>query len=498
MCLSPKYITNRTLHYDLFQPLKIQVPCGKCEECKKVVRNDWFIRCVYEWQRNQNGSTFFYTLTYNNEHLPRIGGFPCFSKRDIQKFLKRLRYRLSKLGYRLKYMITCEFGELYGRPHYHALFFVDKKVNPYWFLRFIQDSWKDETGSIGFVKTGDNVGQVSSYLGIQYVTKYVTKDFSHVDKVLPYLAPKVFMRYYTLFRYICDRYNYLPQCSFRMNGDFSFSRQVFGDCEDVDLVFVQKFITKCRNLINNIIPFHLQSTCMGANIVNVSTIDSEKIPFVDNRQNVSYYRLPRYIKRLCWYDMVENERDGKRNKFVLNDVGKRHVFDKLKDDIQLERSRIETTLLNVSNLGHEFISIVDKEKYGFRSMLDIVHWCQHFDLDLDVLAIYSKVFRGRVCPFPIEDEILTDDCIKGSFEDYAWSCLNVCVNYDLGEIFKQSRLVAGLTSWMWNNIPYFQPYEFALCFIDEMCKYVNENVSRAETSLERKVRKAQQFYKMFN
>lgn len=96
-CLHPKYITNRTLHYDLFKPLQLKVPCGKCEACKKSNRDDWFIRSVYEWKEHGCSNTFFYTLTYNNEHLPRFMDVPCFKKKDIQDFIKRLRFRLSKL-----------------------------------------------------------------------------------------------------------------------------------------------------------------------------------------------------------------------------------------------------------------------------------------------------------------------------------------------------------------------------------------------------------------
>ena len=123
MCLSPRYITNRSLHWDLFQPLKLQVPCGKCEECKRSNRSDWFVRSYYEWQKSQN-STFFYTLTYNNDNLPKFAGIACFRKKDLQDFLKRLRFRLDKYNVKLKYLITCEYGELRNRSHYHALFFA--------------------------------------------------------------------------------------------------------------------------------------------------------------------------------------------------------------------------------------------------------------------------------------------------------------------------------------------------------------------------------------
>ena len=213
-CLHPKYITNRTLHYDLFKPLKIAVPCGKCEACKRANRSDWFIRAVYEWKEHGCSNTFFYTLTYNNEHLPRFCGVPCFRKKDIQDFMKLLRVRLDKLDIKCKFLCTCEYGELRNRSHYHILIYLSKECNPYWLYRFIRDSWKN-----GFVMPGANVGLVNSYAGIQYVTKYVTKDFSHMDVILPRFAPAIFKRYYKLYNYLNARNYRQPQVSIKMNPD---------------------------------------------------------------------------------------------------------------------------------------------------------------------------------------------------------------------------------------------------------------------------------------
>lgn len=59
----------------------------------------------------------FITLTYNDEHLPERG----LKHKDFQNFMKRLRKKHKTL-----YYMAGEYGEINGRPHYHAgLFGLD-------------------------------------------------------------------------------------------------------------------------------------------------------------------------------------------------------------------------------------------------------------------------------------------------------------------------------------------------------------------------------------
>lgn len=101
------------------------VPCGKCENCRKAVTDGYFVRCYFEWQETlfeHQGSVYFITLTYGDDMLPRLSdGTPCFSKRHVQLFLKRLaKYE----EFHFKYFIVSEFGGEFGRPHYHGLLFI--------------------------------------------------------------------------------------------------------------------------------------------------------------------------------------------------------------------------------------------------------------------------------------------------------------------------------------------------------------------------------------
>lgn len=496
MCLSPKYITNRCLHYDLFKPLKLQVPCGKCEECKSKNRNDWFTRCYFEWQRCRE-SSFFYTLTYNNEHLPKYCGVQRFSKRDIQLFIKKLRFRLNKLDIKCKYIVTCEFGDKLKRCHYHVGFFLDKRINPFWFLRFVEDSWTDSKGeSLGFVKSGDNVGLINSSAGIQYVTKYITKDKAHLNEVLPKFAPTVFKRYYDLFHYVCLRYHCLPQCSFRMNSDFSFSRQVFGGCSDDDLDFVQKFLTKMRRIMSEITPFHLQSTGLGSNMVEKADNILEQVPILQQNGKVLMSRIPRYIKRMLWYDCVEGQNSGKKDTFVLNEIGKKHLLEKYEFQIERDKQNYQKVLLNASNLHESILPTLNQLGHDFKHPRDVVFWCEHFDLDLEVLSIYKNIFRGRVDEFDIQD--LNAVCIKDSWLDIAYQSVYASADMDFGEIYKNQSLVTALNSCLWNLNPFFQPYELALQILDCIDLQQRDFAALGKAKQEEKRRQLRQLTQMFN
>ena len=155
-CVSPVNIRS-PLHPDKF----IYVPCGRCAWCRRDKRNEWCLR--FEIEQKDNLFTDFITLTYDDENIPYYiddidGVFEMrASKEDVQKFVKRLR----KKGYKFKYFIVSELGPKNKRPHYHGVFFSDKKITG----EDIQSTW--------------NKGFTSSYPAtsgaMRYVTKYILK-----------------------------------------------------------------------------------------------------------------------------------------------------------------------------------------------------------------------------------------------------------------------------------------------------------------------------------
>lgn len=164
-----------------FKPIYIDnvgtVPCGKCVGCRIARTREWALRLLHE--SCYFDKTCFLTLTYDDEHLPRTGGLV---KSHLQLFFKLMR-----LDYDIKYFACGEYGDLFGRPHYHVILFG---IN-----RDSECFYDDDDGKSrcvywhnGFI----NVGNVSVD-SINYVTGYVQKKYSgklakemYGDKLVPF------------------------------------------------------------------------------------------------------------------------------------------------------------------------------------------------------------------------------------------------------------------------------------------------------------------------
>lgn len=93
---------------------EFQIPCGQCVGCRLERSRQWAVRCVHESQLHVASS--FVTLTYSDENLPFLNGL---AYSHFQKFMKRLRKKFP----RCRFFMCGEYGDNFGRPHYHALLF---------------------------------------------------------------------------------------------------------------------------------------------------------------------------------------------------------------------------------------------------------------------------------------------------------------------------------------------------------------------------------------
>lgn len=106
----------------------ICVPCGNCTGCVLERSRQWTVRLINE--NSLHDDSCFLTLTFDDDHLPMVGSVRL--KKDVstldvptcQKFLKRLRKAIWK-QYRkkIRFFLAAEYGEDFGRPHYHAIIF---------------------------------------------------------------------------------------------------------------------------------------------------------------------------------------------------------------------------------------------------------------------------------------------------------------------------------------------------------------------------------------
>jgi len=94
----------------------IPLTCGQCLGCKLERSRQWAMRGQHEASVHEDN--IFITLTYDDEHRPAYGSLVVS---HFQKFIKRLRYKFPDQT--IRYLQCGEYGELLGRPHYHACLF---------------------------------------------------------------------------------------------------------------------------------------------------------------------------------------------------------------------------------------------------------------------------------------------------------------------------------------------------------------------------------------
>ena len=148
--------------------VKVILPCGQCVGCRLERSRQWAVRCMHEASLHKDNC--FVTLTYNDFYLPENGSLV---KSDFQKFMKRLRKRV---GTSVRYYYCGEYGENFGRPHYHAVLFgYDFKDKFLWREntngdRCYRSKLLEELWPFGLSEIGDVTFQSAAY-----VARYVMK-----------------------------------------------------------------------------------------------------------------------------------------------------------------------------------------------------------------------------------------------------------------------------------------------------------------------------------
>lgn len=119
-CISPIYLRKQNNF----------VPCGKCGNCVYRKISDYTLRLKVEWRHSRR--CYFVTLTYAKNPFN-------IDKEDVQRYFKRLR----KLGFSFSYFALGDYGDTFGRPHYHVVFFAKGIFD----VSLLWDTW--ESGRVG-------------------------------------------------------------------------------------------------------------------------------------------------------------------------------------------------------------------------------------------------------------------------------------------------------------------------------------------------------------
>lgn len=149
----------------------MSVPCRHCANCiSQRVQDTAFLaqKELYDCYMSGLGATFV-TLTYSDDNIPYSSkGYRTLVKSDFIKFMKRLRINAVRDGYNYKFKhISCgEYGDKFGRPHYHSVLIGLSDVLA---RKYIDMSWsKSQFGLV-------DVQALKSSSGVNYSLKYLSK-----------------------------------------------------------------------------------------------------------------------------------------------------------------------------------------------------------------------------------------------------------------------------------------------------------------------------------
>lgn len=152
---------------------RVTLACGQCMGCRLKRSREWAIRMMHEASLYEENC--FLTLTYSPENLPKDGSLHV---EDFQNFMKRFRKLIHPL--KIRFFHCGEYGEKYGRPHYHAIIFGYDFRDKYIWRRNATDEFDvyrsatlEKLWPHGMAELGSVTFESAAYVA-RYITKKVT------------------------------------------------------------------------------------------------------------------------------------------------------------------------------------------------------------------------------------------------------------------------------------------------------------------------------------
>lgn len=278
------------------------VPLENDADFRQIQKNAWAFRLAAEFKamKDQGWSIGFFTLTYDEAHLPVVpkmfwkdeADFErkcCFSRSDIREFLTKLRKHLSKV-YRIenvKYMICSEFGETTRRSHYHGVICWPENGHTY----YVERNFK---GSV--IKKEWNSLPCPADALHDAICRIWDKGF---------VRPR-----YASGGVDSHGHDHKP---FKVDGDFTFCCKYAGKYCVKDMYFYEslqdyadKIDTKSPLFRKMCAPFHQQSKSLGLSILGEFTTDDQKLDLMINGLQFvgsdKFFKIPIYIRNKLVFD----------------------------------------------------------------------------------------------------------------------------------------------------------------------------------------------------
>lgn len=237
----------------------LELPCGKCIGCRGTKAFEWGERSTHEASLHEHN--IFLTLTYDDQNLPRNAHLV---PEHLTAFIKRLRRLIGRPAGRtigtnakasIRYLACGEYGEIYDRPHYHAVLyncaFNDAK-------RMASDLYESETVNrlwpYGAHRIGDATAESATYVAQYALSKQGKGDHDKdgVWRPAPFLRmslkPAIGMQW--LEQYTADiKDGYLVTKNGRKIGVPRYYRKKLKeiDCDKYERMEERQYVNRIRN-----------------------------------------------------------------------------------------------------------------------------------------------------------------------------------------------------------------------------------------------------------
>lgn len=150
----------------------LMVPCGKCDDCLRRLRNDWFVRLERELARckAECQQAIFITITIAPKYYEE-------ALRDPARFIRRWNERVRhKIGHSFKHAFFQEFGTHpatgeYPRLHFHGFLFG---------TNVLYNEIRSAVRDLGFVWLAKGTHKRARYV-VKYVTKQIKFDPAEIS-----------------------------------------------------------------------------------------------------------------------------------------------------------------------------------------------------------------------------------------------------------------------------------------------------------------------------
>lgn len=459
MCYRKFYIYNKAKQYDPFHggPLYLVVRCGQCDQCLREKQNEYLVRALAEhkWASDNNGFTYWDSLTYKDATVPEYLGLICFDPKHISAFRKRLHINIKrytkryfkeakekKIDYLRKkidkershqlQVLRSQFPYIKNNIDYK----LKKKSLDQWFIKYFNQQKRDLVKVLRKQYqpySGLKIAQylhdfvVSEFGGITHRPHYHIMFFCTLPNMNAYLLQSLIYKSWKMGRL---DYSKLPHQRVitstggaiqyvmkYLNKDDYFAKNLASKVSRARLFYGRRIADKIWNKkrIRQISNFHRQTRGFGKCLIDQQDQDLLfhglcKIP--DKNQKFKFLKIPQYIERKLYYkcekyiDHFESDVSKRiKSRWILTSKGKVRKISLIDEKVAQAATNLSSVLRSLSAYTSDIIpnpSIYQKKIFsmlGDRSVFD--------------LALYSTVFKGRMIHDSIHElpdykEFITD------------------------------------------------------------------------------------------